>query len=407
MSVLSTLDVSPENRLLLLCARIELAPAGEQALRQLVSGELDWDQVVTGAVRHGIPSLIFYHLQALGLQAAVPPQSWSTLKHAFQVARLLTMRQRFETGRLLDALRAASVPVIPLKGIVLRERVYPDPALRPSGDIDLLAPLAAVKLAERVLQTLGYVPNETNHPGDWYRPEYNHHLVPYRMPGREVQVEIHWNLAPPAADFEIDIEGLWQRTAAGQVAGRPVRLLSPEDLLLHLGLHALNWQRQALAPSLIRLRRLVDIAETTRHYGEQLDWDQVAERARVWGGQPSLYLALRVTCDLLDAKCPDHVLAASQPAGLDEALVTTSRRMVLALSHLKIPETVTDNLLHLLLAESVREKLQILWPVLFPSRKKMGCLHHRPPESWRILPRYLLRPFQLLGRYAKTLIRIY
>jgi hypothetical protein len=80
-------------------------------------------------------------------------------------------------------------------------------------------------------------------------------------------MKIHWDLAPLEVYFSVDVEGIWARAVAGQLAGRPAWMLAPEDLLLHLMLHASLFSR-----FLTRLHHLVDVAETTRHYARQLDW---------------------------------------------------------------------------------------------------------------------------------------
>ncbi|MBU0511045.1 MAG: nucleotidyltransferase family protein [Chloroflexi bacterium] len=403
MSALHAPILSPEDRLLLLCARITLTPTQGRSLLQIIEGKLNWNRVLNRAVRQGIPTLVYYHLSGLDAWAAVPSQIWDTLERAYQAARLLTMRQRFEFVRLLDALRVADVQVIPLKGIALRGTVYPNLALRPSGDIDLLVRSIDIELTENVLRQLGYEPVETDHPKNWYRPENYHHLVPYVLPGRNVLVEIHWGLLPPDTNIRIGIEGIWQRSRVCQIAGCLVRLFCPEDMIIHLGMHAIAWQQDVSSQSLPRLRHLVDIAETARYYETQLDWNMIVDLAQEWDVQQYLFLVLRVTQSLLEAKGLDQPLATLQPLGFDDALVADTQRRVLRLSRLELPEPVTDNLIHFLLAESSGDKLRLLVRVIFPSRKRMGQLYHLNPESWRIFPCYLLRPFQLLSRHARIL----
>ncbi len=232
------ISVSAEDRLLLLCARVALEPAQEQTIHHLAGRDLDWDRVVTRAIRHGLPTLVYHHLQKPDLGVKVPAGAWRMLEEANRLGILLTTLQQIEGGRLLDAWRAAGIEAMPLKGLALRESIFPDPALRLCGDLDFLVRPADVEQAEEILLHLGYRPDEGYAPRDWYRPERIHHLVPYHLPGRRVQVEVHWDLMPPNDGFPIPVEALWQRATAGQVAGRPVKFLAPEDLLIHLSLHA-------------------------------------------------------------------------------------------------------------------------------------------------------------------------
>jgi phosphoglycolate phosphatase-like HAD superfamily hydrolase len=389
-------DLPPEDRLLLLCGCIDLSPAEREALARLAYEPFAWDAVLTGAIRQGIPTLVHRHLRMLDDSAAIPSAVMERLARIDQATRLQVMRQRFEAVRLLDMLRAANVPVMPLKGLALRESVYPDPALRPSGDIDLLVGAEHVRQAELALQALGYLPDETYRPRAWYRPETSHHLVPYRLPGREVQVEIHWDLAPPEAHLPVDVEGVWARATAAQLAGHSVWMLAPEDLLLYLALHA-----SLFSHFLTRLHHLVDVAETTRHYALQLDWGRLAERARRWDAQRYLYLILRVADELLGLHGAHQALADLRPAGFHQALVTAARQRVLAMARLETHEWTTDHLMTCALAQSAGEKLQVLWRSLFPSRARMAQLYNLPPESRWLVAYYLVRPLQLLGRYGR------
>ena len=76
-------------------------------------------------------------------------------------------------------------------------------------------------------------------------------------------------------------------------------MLSPEDLLLHLCLHASFTHRFRVG-----LRACWDILETVNHYGQAIDWDLVVRRAQAWGIGRYVYLTLRLVRDLLGAGDP-------------------------------------------------------------------------------------------------------
>jgi hypothetical protein len=396
MSVTFSLtELSPEDRLLLLCARVSLSVADQEALIELTAGPLAWDVVLARGVRHGIPILVFHHLAALEGLCPIPPPIRECFAQIEQVAILQVMRQRWEIIRLLDRLRAAGIAVILLKGLALRETIYPDPVLRPSGDMDLLVRAGDVGKAGETLLALGYVADETCHPADWYRPEHTHHLVPYRLPGRELLVEVHWNLAPPEARLRIDIENLWCRAVAGQLAGRPVQMLAPADLVLHLALHAAT-----LSHSLVRLRHLTDLAATANRLRRQLNGVELAGRAAAWGGQAQVYLILRVTQALLEPDGLTDALTVLRPPRFDDAQVAAAARRVMALGRLEIQDWMTEHLIALAVAGSLGEKLRLAAQAFFPSRERMAQLYHLPPRSRRLLWCYLVRPFHLLRRYV-------
>jgi hypothetical protein len=391
--------LSREDELLLACARIELEPAISRRVERLLTADLDWDRLVTRAVRQGIPTLVYHHLRTLDGHKVVAPPVWTTLEQAYRVAGLQAMRQRFEVGRLLDALQGTGVQIIALKGLALSETIYPDPALRPSGDIDLLVRFQDVQMVEKVLQELGYEPDEDPLPAEWYTPYNAHHLVPYRLPGREVLIEVHWDLAPPQEGFSIDVEGLWERAESALILERQVGVLSPVDLLAYLGLHASARSRFRSG-----LRQLVDVAEVARHYGAKLDWAELAARADRWEAQRWVYLALRVTSELLGATNLDGALSAFQPATLDEGLVDHACQLVLSVPSVEDPGLVSDNLARFLSAPSFGEKLSVLAQILFPSQEWIVHFYGLRPDSKRVLAGYLRYWFKLLRDHSGVLL---
>jgi hypothetical protein len=312
------------------------------------------------------------------------------------------MRQRFECGRLLKALTAEDVPVIPLKGIALRETIYPDPALRLSGDIDLLLPPEAIERVEGILSSLDYLPVERGGPKSHYQPDFSHHLVPYRLPERDVQVEIHWGLAAPDYASRIDMPALWRRARCGYLAGQPVQLLAAEDLLLHLVLHTIAWNTDELLQPLVRLRHLVDIAETVRYYRACLDWKALTARAREWGVEKHLSVAFELSRDLLGLDNPDLRLPTFQPMDYDPALSKAVRWGMLWLTEVKTPPPIPETLLHYKLAKTWQEKLRLICLTLLPSRQRLARRYGLPPDSARLFVCYWLLPLTLLQNYVQA-----
>jgi hypothetical protein len=96
----------------------------------------------------------------------------------------------------------------------------------------------------------------------------------------------------------------------------PVRILSPEDMLLHLAIHRTR--------SALRLRWVADVAELVRRHAATLAWDTYVERARLARGRTSSWVVLTLARDLLDAPVPAEVLR--------ELAVSWPKRAVLARS---------------------------------------------------------------------------
>lgn len=398
MTDFSIASLSCEDRLLLLCAHVTLTPAQEQQLQELVLEPIDWESLVRRAVAHRIHTFVYHHLHRLGAHSHVPPDVWKSLDANRAGTMAKSLARHLESKRILCALSSAGVDVIPLKGLALRGSVYPASTFRFSRDLDLLVRLAAVEQAAHALEDLGYVPLEHHELPDRYGPDVHHHLVPYFHPQLGVVVEIHWALASPRAAIQVDVGGLWQRSTPGQVAGCSVRLLAPEDMLLHLGLHTSLSERFFGG-----LRHLMDISEMVTRFRGEIDWASLAMRAAEWGGAPFIYLTLRVADDLLEIGNMDDVLAAMRPAQFDDALVAAARQRVLALVVSRRPD-VTESKARFLMDGSANNRLHLLRWILFPSRERMADMYDLPVTSPWLLGCYLLRPFQLLHRHARLLL---
>ncbi len=392
--------LSPDDRLLLLCSRIDLPPGQREALRRIASGQIDWDLLLRRAGRHGVLPLVYRHLQGLRAEISLPVSAWNGLEAAFHSARLMSLRQTFECGRLLAAFRPLGIEAIVLKGLALRETVYPDPALRPSGDIDLLVERAALDRAEQALLATGYAADESKHTRGWFRAN-RHHLAPYCRPGGDVQVEIHWDLVLPGGAARPDVDGLWRRATPCNLAGQPALLLSPEDQVLHLALHAA--QANALQ---IGLRHLADMAETLRRYREQINFEYLLALACGWGAQRHLYLTLRVADELLGPSVPSSLLDVLRPQGFDEALTAAACERILSLAPPTAEGQLVQSAAHFLRASSVRERFGWLWQNLCLPREQMARLYRLPAESKWVWGCYGLRPLHLAGSYAGLLLRL-
>jgi hypothetical protein len=222
---------------------------------------------------------------------------------------------------LLRELHVAGIAVVVLKGAYLAQAVYGEPALRSMGDADVLVQRADLARATALMRAGGW---RDKVPGAM-TPEHGHQLPTLVLGG--AQVELHWAIEDDDSPFAIDSDGLWRRAVRAEIGGAPALALSPEDLLLHLALHAAYGHGWLQFES--GLRPLADIVACLKHFGAGLDWDIVVDRARAWGVHPSVWVTLVLVRDLLHADTPPQVLARLAPPRADQALVDTATDLVL------------------------------------------------------------------------------
>ncbi|MHB9033799.1 MAG: nucleotidyltransferase domain-containing protein [Anaerolineae bacterium] len=348
----------------------------------------EWQDVTQLALQHGLAPLLYQRLKQLGI--ALPAPCFESLKRAYlmQVAR--NLRLYHALGSLLQVFNAQQIPVVVLKGAHLAELVYGNVGLRGMVDVDLLARQADLARIDQLLLERGYKPMD-------------HHRViardnrcfDYTHPDSGSMVEIHWTIAIASLPFTIDVAGLWARAQAVNLVKVPTLVLSPEDLLLHLCLHT------AQHADILSLSMLCDIGEVVRCYRANLDWQQVAVRARAWGITRAVYVVMRLAQEFLDVAVPGDWLLPLVPADFDEHYFSAaSRQIITAPADRDI--NLTPQAVRLWQERSLLRKLALLLHSWLLPRVEMSRMYPAPAHSWRIYPYYVVRLRDMLRRHLQT-----
>jgi len=356
----------------------------------------DWQGLLELTERHDLEAFVDRLLQRAGL--AVPTEVGNQLHRAFLSGAAMNMQLFHQLGIILRALGERNVPVIPLKGAFLAETVYGDIALRPMADLDLLVKPSDLPTAVEVLRQLGY---ESDHPFDPAAQQVGFQdMPPMRRPGGAM-VELHWTLVTPLCGARIDrgeLEGIWERSVPATVAGVPSLTLAPEDLLLHLCMHASVHHRFAD----VGLKSFVDIAEVARHYVGRLDWRELSGRANAWRVANGVRMALMLAQEWTDLRVPADVWAQLDGAAPDERTLAWARHKVLE----GRPAELVSEFARLESGRGTGGRLSALRTAAFPPRAVMARLYGVPGDSWWILAWYPYRLWDLWSRYRAALWKL-
>ncbi len=171
-------------------------------------------------------------------------------------------------GRVREALAAAGVEAIPLKGVSLARILHGDPAARSVGDVDLGVRPSTVARAAEVLAQIGYsvaLPPSLLARRAFLRStdEYTSEVkAACEQSGVDLLVELHWKWMPHGED------AVWSSLHLYQPAG--VRTLAPEMYLLFLcshvaggGWHGMRWLLD-VGDFLVRFGPILDAAACLR-----------------------------------------------------------------------------------------------------------------------------------------------
>jgi hypothetical protein len=264
--------------------------------------EAAWEDLLALLRHHRLTALAW---SALGpLREGLPERAASRLGTAAAQSTLLNAAVARDGELLLGALLAAGIPVVPLKGPWLAERLGVDTSRRPTADLDVLVPGAARAAALRALADVGFHP-DAGEPADGLDGRHVG-MVPSGERWWVRRLDLHHRLL--AGDASPWMSRLWER--AGRRRWRALDLwdLAPADLLLALAVHAAHHRWSHLC-------HLLDVALAVRAEGGRLDWNAFVEQAAEASAAAAAGRSLALARELCAADVPAGVLRAMRPRG--------------------------------------------------------------------------------------------
>ena len=185
----------------------------------------EWQDAFRVAEQEAILPYFAARLRHSGAPLPCPIQD--DLARAEQQAARNSFWWTSELRGILRAFAAAAIPVIPLKGPMLAERIYGRIDLRQSGDLDLLVRPPHIGSANSLLEKLGFSTHckASDYHYSWRR-------------GTTV-VELHFDVENPLR-FNFDTAAAWKRAKPRDFLGQSVWQFAPSDELLFLCIHGVR-----------------------------------------------------------------------------------------------------------------------------------------------------------------------
>ena len=384
-----TASLVREQRLILSCVRVELNEVDKVHIGNILEPSLDWSSITGIAVHHGIEGLLHKHLSRYAAQ--IPRDILRFLAARALHVSARSRRQLEELLRLIAELEDRGIAVIPFKGPVLAEMIYGSAGYRSSADLDVLVQRADIPAIREYLLTQGYRSDRGIDVED--EPAFLDTQLGYDFYHSEqgIMLELHWTFFHTVLSVEFSPAQIWERHRSASCAGRQVRVLAPEDLLIYLCAHGTKhrWSK---------IKWLVDVAEYLRVHPD-LDWSVLEQRARRVGCLRMLMLGVHLAAELLDAPVPREI---SRAAAGDRKVRLMARQVCTRWMFRMQDNGNAHTFANLRFRWNVRERVGDRLPYLAHS---LG-LWLRPSATdreWIELPRhlrfayYILRPFRILS----------
>jgi hypothetical protein len=384
---------SPEERLLLCCARVHLSSADRQELEAVLEAGLDWPAVLAETRRQCIVPMVHRHLRSA--PAGMVPVAVLNQLHADNLlAAASSMALAAELCVVTRLLEAENIPALPYKGPALAIQAYGDIALRTFTDLDVLVPREDVSRAREALRKHGYEPREPLSPLQEQATLRLEHNLQLENKDRTVLLELHWSIAPAAFTFSLPIEQLWQRSGPLKLGGTTIRAMAIDDLMLVLPVHAARHGFSAV-------EWIAGIAELMRKPGA-INWAQVIQDAERFRVGRIVRLAVALANRLLGAPVLDR--AAQWVEGdrrVDGLVKQVAVRLFKPRDNLAAGSQWSAFRFELTVKDSYRIRVRDGWTRLTqPSAKDWEAA--RVPDA--LFPVYqLFRPLRLGLRYLRHL----
>lgn len=279
-------------------------------------------------------------------QAQLPDElirEWQQAKMKTSLQNLAGLKITADITRIAEK---TGIGTAAMRGIVLAHMLYPDPAMRPMHDIDLLIKPAARNRFLAAMKEAGH------HPREFLRSQYVYVI-------NNVTMEIHWQLLSNKRyreKFDSDLlvsSGVREETAVGHY----YRLTDHWEII-GLVVHAFTHH------NLGQLYSLVDIALYMRN--KDIDWKEIAHISQQLGISRMMHLTLAVVNQLFRLEL-NNILALFRPrtgkverfiqAYQDQAIdrITLATHLAVKQSQFYVAQTPTGKLRELLRLFSSRE----------------------------------------------------
>lgn len=218
------------------------------------------------AEQHGLAPLVFHHLGKI--ETSIDGTEVKKLRIQFVRNRDRNRILTKTLGKILLEFRKENIDVLVLKGGALCNLIYPDKALRPMRDLDLLVKKKDAVRAYDKLNSMGFTGKqmESKHHLRHAMPEMNK-----EVDGVRVNVDLHRNVFTNLHPVSLTLDATSAPLIPFKVASQPAFTLGYTEMLLHL-CHHLITPGQAM-----KLISVADIIGFATHYVDQIDWKQFHE----------------------------------------------------------------------------------------------------------------------------------
>ncbi len=341
--------------------------------------EQDWSAFLVLAHAQGVAPLVSAAFQASHRSQLVPQKVQASLREMYYQSLAQNSLLLRDLQDILGALEAAQIPAVVLKGAHLAVDLYPDIALRPMHDLDVLVREDDFDGARQALEAIGYT-QPFPVLSQRVTRQVGFELYLSKPGGQTPGVELHWGLVGGRDDRRgAPTSWFWENTRLFSPFNPPfdpqyILALNPTANLLYLCGHLFLEHGGASE----RLLWLYDIYLLLYRWGEEIDRDVLINKAVELGWTQPFFSGLWAARQDLGAPLPEGLQDELQPA--NPGLIAPRRGVYQPQPH--HAQATWEALSRL----RWRARLRLALALLFPSPAHLRW-RYNPNPPW-LLPLY-------------------
>ena len=337
----------------------------------------EWKKLLSALRSHWITPLLYHKIGNSPSEFHPPGEILDQMRTAFLLSRIQCLKIEKQLNEILNSFNRKGIEVIVLKGPALALSIYPDPATRPYGDLDLLVREEDFITASGLLEEIGYK-SKISRFGHLKGVGCEEAFIHQKEPDKNVMVELHWDLHILSGHKgKQNINELFHRSIQLETPSLSFKVLDPVDTLIACVLHMTITHSKD-----IRLLSIYDIALLLQKITDKHTWQILIERSIEFNARIGLEKAIKMAQLWTGLNLPaDFIDFHKWPTASDieYRIVPNVKNILGTLLHLNM--SVSTNPL-----QKVRDNFRLAFPRTDHIRKA-----YPPSRNWLLPLSYIKR----------------
>ena len=293
--------------------------------------------------------LIYNNIKGTDIWEELSEENKSLVKTVYRQTIAADMQNQQQLQQILEQLDKAKIQVVMLKAAAFSGTIYPQNAPRLGVDLDFLVDKQKLKEASDILAMHSESKVPLKNRRHSYQKSFEQTFFIDRQNSGQIILELHSNFFHDGI-FPDPPQSFWKRSHPHpSYPMKNVRILSPEDNLVHLAIHAFG------NLSYVH-HNLLDAHELLSKY--DIDWEALARSAQEMSAQKTLFALLSNTRKIFETTLPENL----------SDMLRISQRAAATIKHsINLKEWIAPEFQ----SPAYRLSQLLLWPLLSNNRKRL------------------------------------